>query len=96
MGQKHETQSHERLFFAFVDLEPPTPVVYIVPAAVVAEAVSRSHQAWLALPGRGGRLHKDNPMRRIVPRFAHAVPGFPDGWLDVYRERWDLLTNDQT
>lgn len=96
MRAKHERFFHPRLFYAFVDLEPPSPVVYVMPSSVVADALTRSHQAWLALPGRGGRAHRDNDMRRVVPIFPHQVDGFPSGWLDAYRDRWDLLTEDES
>lgn len=94
MGQKHETLVHPRLFYIFLDLEPAAPVCYIVPAEVVAQAVATSHRAWLAAPGARGQPHRDNQMRRITPRFAPAPPSFPHGWLDEFRERWELLTNE--
>jgi hypothetical protein len=41
-----------------------------------------SHREWLATPGRGGRQHVDNDMRRFKD---------PTG---RYRDRWDLLGLD--
>jgi hypothetical protein len=81
MGVKHETVTRPRCFYALVDLEPELPVVYIVPSAVVAEVVTKSHQAWLAAPGVKGQPHKDNPVR-------HLAGG---EWLGDYRERWEQL-----
>jgi hypothetical protein len=95
MGEKHEHFSQPRCFYAFVDLEVPegtVPVTYIVPSSEVAKMVAASHKAWLAAPGKGGRAHRDNPMRRVSPAHGFVVPGFPDGWMDQYRERWDLLS----
>lgn len=55
MGQKHEAIVQPRCFYAFVDLEPDTPVSYIVPSCVVADVLAKSHVSWLATPGRGGK-----------------------------------------
>ena len=94
MGEKHERLIHPRLFYVFLDLQPDHPESYVMPSDVVSKAVAGSHRAWLALPGQGGRVRRDSPMRRIAPVFHDAVPGFPVGWMDAYRERWDYLTSD--
>lgn len=94
MRQKHESLVHDRLFYVFVDLEPAMPNCFVVPSAVVAQAVTDAHLAWLAAPGLRNRPHRDNIMRRIMPRFSPAPPTFPDGWLDVYRDMWGLVTAD--
>jgi hypothetical protein len=91
MHQKHESIAQPRCFYAFVDFEPQPPVTYIVPSKVVADVLAKSHQAWLATPGKKGRIRKDGEMRRVRPRYLDPVPGYPDAWLDQYRERWDLL-----
>jgi hypothetical protein len=92
MRKKHESIVQRRYFYALVDLEPDSPVVYIVPSAVVADVIAKNHRAWLNAPGRGGRPHKDNEMRRVAPDYGDLeVPGYPAGWLDQYRERWELL-----
>jgi hypothetical protein len=81
-----------RYFYAFVDLEPDVPVTYIVPSEIVAEVISRAHKKWLETPGQGGKPHKDHPMRRLLPAYGFEVPGYAPGWLDQFRERWDLIT----
>ncbi len=92
MSKKHEEVVQARCFYAFVDLEPEPPVTFIVPSAIVAQALRAAHQAWLATPGRGGRPHRDHDMRRILPSYSFSVPGYPSGWLKQYEERWDLLS----
>ncbi len=87
LGDKNELPEfvHPRLFYAFVDLVPTSPEVYIVPSTVVADFLAASHRAFLA---RGG---KDNPVRSLRRRHGSEVPGYPDGWLERYRDRWDYL-----
>lgn len=75
------------------DIKCP-PEVFIVPSEVVARAVHVSHQAWLNAPRKPGTSRKDGDRRDIYntypPRFD-KVKGFPAGWMEEYRERWDLL-----
>lgn len=92
MNVKHERIVHDRCFYAFVDLEPETPTTFIVPSDVVAEVLTVSHQAWLNTPGKRGRAHRDHDLRRIVPSWTFPVEGFRNGWLDDYREKWELLS----
>jgi hypothetical protein len=92
MQQKHEDRVHERLFYVFVDFEPSQPASFIVPSAEIAAALRASHAAWLAMPGVGGRPHRDNPMRRVLPDYRFTVPGYQPGWLDQYAERWGFMT----
>ncbi len=91
MNVKHETIVQPRCFYTFVDLEPEAPVTYVVPSRVVADVLRVSHQAWLNTPGRGGVAHRDHDLRRIVPGWPFGVEGYPNGWMDRYREKWDLL-----
>ncbi len=94
MSKKHETLVHPRLFYTFVDFEPTPPAVYVVPSSVVADIVTKSHRVWLTLPGRGGRPHKNTKFRRLLPMYPYEVPGYSERWIDEFRERWDLLTED--
>ncbi len=91
MRARHETIVAPRLFYAFVDLEPDTPATYIVPSSVVADAITKSHQAWLAAPGARGQAHRDHDMRRVRPAFGNEVEGYASGWMEQYREAWHLL-----
>jgi hypothetical protein len=94
MRDKHEQIVLERLFYCFVDLEPGAPVTYVVPSKSVAEVLGESHRAWLTEPPkRGTEPHKDNPMRRILPEYGFAVSCAPAGWLEEWKDRWDLLSD---
>ena len=85
-----DTHTH-RLVYAFVDTKPAVPETFIIPAAVVSDVLEASHQAWLATPGHKGQAHTDSAMRMIRWDYGLPVPGYPAGWLETYRERWDLL-----
>lgn len=92
-----ERQTSDSLVYAFVDRKPVPPETFLIPARVVSEALQKSHAAWLANPGRHGQPHTDSPMRMVRWDYGIPVEGFPAGWLEDYRERWDLLgtTSDQ-
>ncbi len=87
MSEKHETQDQEDLYFCFVDFEPDTPSVHVIPARVVSKVVKLDHEIWLAQPGRNGQPHNPNPMRRIRPKSN----GMQDDWLEEYFENWSLI-----
>ena len=91
MSAKHETFVDDRAFYAFVDLEPGSPITYIVPSRVVADIVRKSHKAWLDTPGKKGQAHRDSDVRRVRPIYSPPVAGYSPGWLDQYRENWQLL-----
>jgi len=98
MGPKHEELVSKNLFYCFVDFGRSVtdrPSVFIVPSAVVAEVIKASHKAWLATPGARGQKRKDSSVRRLLPDYSPAYKPnptpYPAGWLDVYRDAWDLL-----
>jgi hypothetical protein len=74
----------ESLFFVFVNLPPngDPPGYHVVARRDVARLVKESHDRWLATPGRGGKLHANNPIRKFKDTEGH------------YRDRWDLLRLD--
>ena len=96
MSEKHEGISSSGLFYVFLDfgktLTDP-PVSYVVPSAVVADVVARSHATWLSQPGKRGQERKDSNMRRFLPDYNKMGLdiGAGQGWLDQYRENWSLL-----
>jgi hypothetical protein len=92
----------ERYFFCFVDFQEPKkvrPLIYVMPAAIVAKAITESHQKWLSTPGRKGQPHKDNPVRVLLPdcsRIWTSDNPYPKGWLEQYQDAWDILGLEKT
>jgi hypothetical protein len=97
MNERHEHVVDPSVLYAFVDLEPAPkdlPEVFIIPSEVVADVLAKEHAAWLETPRLRGEGDKvDNAMRRILPAYRHQVEGCPDGWMEDWRDRWDLLTD---
>jgi len=84
MQEKHENIYSDHLFYVFADLKPnEKPDLYVVPSKVVADYIKKTHQEWLKTPGRGGRKHKENPMRLFEILNEKDAP--------KYLNRWDLL-----
>lgn len=66
--------------------------VFILPGPVFAHVIRESHAAWLRTPGRKGLKHKDTTHRLLLNDYGNIhVAGAPPGWLEMYRDRWDLL-----
>lgn len=93
MQAKHEQIVRDNLVYVFVCFGDVHPLSYVIPSAVVADAVAKRHQAWLKQPGRAGQPHRDNAFRRLCPTRADRldVPDYPEGWLDPYDGFWDLI-----
>jgi len=96
MKAKHEGIRGGSLFYVFLsfpDNVGALPEAFVVPSAVVADALQISHKTWLERPGRGGRAHKDGDMRRFLPDYSHLELDNTHGpnWLEPYRDGWDQL-----
>jgi hypothetical protein len=97
MSRKHEDRRGSQLFYCFVDFgidEKSSVEIYVVPSAVVADALTMAHRAWLKAPGRN-RPHNDNKMRRFRPSYTNVCGAnsnlYTQGWLERYRAAWSLL-----
>jgi hypothetical protein len=95
-----ESMSDPRLFYCLVDLgrdgnlEPPE--VHIVPSSLIAHHTKMAPAEWLKGVKPDGQPRKDSRIRQLhdpVPKTVGdaARAEFPDGWLDGYKENWDIL-----
>jgi hypothetical protein len=92
MSEKHEKVIRPHLFYAFVDFEQTeAPSVFVIHSSVVADMLKRGYEAWRAALGAKGQQHKDNPIRRVRPSYQPPIPGFPDGWMERYRNWWEQI-----
>lgn len=92
MKSKHENLVNPRLWYVFVDMEHVAPSCFVIPSHRVAEVVRLSHSIWLSMPGKNGQAHGHTDMRRVRPKYPFEIPGYPNGWMEEFRERWDLLS----
>lgn len=81
LSDKCESFVSESHYYVFVALAGPLERArfHIVPSADVAAYVRKDHKTWITTPGRNGRQHVDNPIRKFDDR------------AEKYLERWDLL-----
>jgi hypothetical protein len=96
MKAKHEAMSRDLLFYCFVDFGrslDDQPKCWVLPSALVAQVLTVAHSAWLKAPGKGGKVHNDHDMRRLLPHYPYLAhdPAYAAGWLDAYRETWDVI-----
>ncbi len=78
--EEGDDETAKNLFFVFVNLNgTAAPEYHVVPKRDVSAFTRSGHDRWLKTAGRGGRKHKDNPMRKFVDRE------------EKYLNRWDLL-----
>jgi hypothetical protein len=101
MSRKHGTPI-DKLFFCLVSF-PTTEAgrydVYVMPSDVVATVLLTGHGLWLSQLGRNGQAHRDNDVRVLLQDYSRrgevAMQEYGAGWLEPYRNRWDLLTPGQ-
>jgi hypothetical protein len=100
-----ESMSDPGLFYCLVDLgrdgELEPPEVHIVPSALVAHHTKMSHAEWLKGVRPDGQPRKDGDMRQLLDPVPTTVGDavrteFPDGWLERYKENWDILDSVHT
>lgn len=85
LGKGSEELKKADLYYVFVYLpQGDAPRFYIVPSKTVADYVTETHRKWLRTPGRGGRQHKDSPMRQFPNEFKTFD-------LEKCRDKWELL-----
>lgn len=81
LNSKSEKNIADSLFYVFVCLNDnlSSPDYFIVPSGIVAEYATKTHKAWMDAPGRNGRTHQDNTIRKFVDTE------------EFYKNRWDIL-----
>ena len=80
LTKKNEDLVGDNIFYIFVSLnELDTPSYHIVPSHIFAKSVKESHEEWLKSPGRNGKQHNDNNLRKF------------EDTKDMYLNRWDLF-----
>ena len=86
MDQKHETISHSRHFYVFVNIDNQDQFrFFIVPSSKVAQYVHDQHRRWL----QADLTHKDQPMRtfRIGVGEPEEYP-MPTALAKTYENVW--------
>lgn len=91
LGEKAENPIGANFFWVLAGIpqkNSPAPFEYfIIPSLELAPEVKRSHELWLATPGKAGRAHKQTSMRNIFTNKKQNT-----GWdIQLYKNRWDLI-----
>jgi hypothetical protein len=87
LSDKHEKITDPGLIYCFVTFSPTSQVVYVIPAPVVAKAITIDHRGWLSRPGARGEARKDTAGRKL----RASMFDWPENWLEKYRENWDCF-----
>ena len=84
LSEKAESYHSDTLFYVFVNLNGlnERPAYHVVPSKVVADFITSDHRGWLAKKGKGGKPHKNTPMRVFLDKESK------------YLDKWELLGLD--
>lgn len=81
LANSAKTIKSKNIIYFLVSLnELDQPEYHIVPSSIIAETIRKDHEKWLAIPGKNGQKHNDNPIRKFND---------PN---DKYLNKWDYLT----
>lgn len=67
LDKKADNFRAKNLFYVFVTLNNglTAPDYFVIPSEIVAKYTSADHKKFLATPGRDGKKHNDNPVRKF-------------------------------
>ena len=89
VGTKAENTYSENFFWIIVglaDLKEHHDMFYIISASEMSKNIRRIHKKWLETPGRNGKVHKDNSIRKVcIGSKKHEYS------IDCWENRWDLI-----
>ncbi len=80
------------MFYCFVNLESTPESVYVLPAQIVSRVLIAADRAWMSKPRRDGKRKAEHKMWTLKNNFSVEVKNAPHGWMNKYREAWDLIT----
>ena len=89
VGAKAENTYADNFFWVIVGLSDEPDVqddFFVVPAQKMAKSITRLHKEWLAAPGRSGKQHNDNTIRKVcVGKRKYEYD------ISQWKNRWDLV-----
>ena len=91
LNSKAETLAEENIYYVFVsfsDIES-APIYYIIDSITVSKSVRENHKKWLTAPGKNGKAHKDNSLRKFG--FDLAKDNSLNLDENIYRNNWENL-----
>lgn len=89
VGVKAENTYGKNFFWVIVGLSDDVKqkdTFYIVPADDMSKNVRALHKKWLNTPGKKGRQHKDNSIRKV-----HEGKSEFEYDISRWKDRWDLI-----
>lgn len=81
LNRKNEDYDSQNLIYILVNLNEnkQMPTYHIVPSKIVSNKIKHDHEKWLDTPGKKGKKHLDNNIRKFTDRE------------DKYLDNWDLI-----
>lgn len=83
--------SNPNLIYCFVDLFHKPEIVYVIPSKKVAEVASEAHAAQMKKPMKDGTKRTSHKFPKLKNNFIVDIKTAPDGWMDKYREKWEIF-----
>lgn len=91
MRDEHLSLVSPKLFYCFIELSSNPQNVYVIPSGIVAQVLKEADKAYMNKPKQDGSARTKHSRRMLKPQFLVDIPSAPNGWMDKYLERWDLL-----
>ena len=91
MKDEHLKLVSPKLFYCFVELKSKPQNIFVIPSSVVAKVLTEADKAYMKKPKLDGSNRTTHSHRMLKPTFLVDIPSAPDGWMNKYLEKWDLL-----
>jgi hypothetical protein len=91
MSDEHLKLVSPQLFYCFVELSSVSQNVFVIPSRIVAKVLTETDKAYMKKPKSDGSRRTSHSRRMLKPSFYVQVPSAPEGWMDKYLEKWELL-----
>jgi len=92
LNKKAENIKDPDLFYALTKItDIYNPEYWIVPSKVVADVLKSSHQIFLGMPGKGGKVHKDSTMRTFFLGDNQYCPNDWGNTVKIYERNIKLI-----
>ena len=91
VSEKDLKHDDNNMFYCLVELNSSPQRIFVIPANKVSQVLIDSDRAYMKTPMKDGSKRVEHKYRLLKNNFGTTVKSAPNGWMDEYLEKWELL-----